>query len=177
MKQMKRQGSGSIVNVTSGAQTGMPSMTAYGATKAAVAAMTYTWALEAAQTGVRINAISPLAATQMAAYGEEYRRRTGETSAPRIIPPPEVNAPAICFLLSDVARQVNGQVLRIQGSRLSLMTHPAVCLPVYEADPWTVEKIAALFDSDLRSSLMPLGVAGVKVEIGDLETNVKTWEV
>ena len=58
-EEMVGQGSGSIVNITSGAQCGMDSMSIYGATKAAVASLTYTWAIELQSAGVRVNAFLP----------------------------------------------------------------------------------------------------------------------
>jgi len=60
IRRMYAQKRGSIVNVVSGAQVGMSALGCYGATKGAVASFTYTWAAEAAGSGVRVNAISPM---------------------------------------------------------------------------------------------------------------------
>ncbi|XVQ86948.1 SDR family NAD(P)-dependent oxidoreductase [Microbispora siamensis] len=68
MRAMVRRGAGgSIVTVVSGARFGIPGMSAYGATKGAVAAMTAGWARDCASAGIRVNAVSPLAETGMAA--------------------------------------------------------------------------------------------------------------
>lgn len=58
---MKKQGSGVIVNVCSnlGYHVTLPGTGAYGASKAALAVLTRTAALEAIDHGIRINAISP----------------------------------------------------------------------------------------------------------------------
>jgi NAD(P)-dependent dehydrogenase (short-subunit alcohol dehydrogenase family) len=61
LRRMVPQGFGSIVNITSGAHLGMLHMSVYGATKGAVASLTYTWSMEAGSSGVRVNAVSPLA--------------------------------------------------------------------------------------------------------------------
>ena len=74
---MVRQGSGSVLNVTSGAQSGTRGLALYGMTKGAVASLTYGWALDVEGTGVRVNAISPNAQTRMAT---EYERYRGELS-------------------------------------------------------------------------------------------------
>jgi len=42
---------------------GMPGLGIYGATKGAVASMVYTWSMELAGTGVRVNGLSPFGAT------------------------------------------------------------------------------------------------------------------
>ena len=65
IRHMRGRGSGSIVNVTSGAHMGIAHMAAYAATKGAVASLTYTWSMELAAACVRVNAISPLASTRM----------------------------------------------------------------------------------------------------------------
>jgi NAD(P)-dependent dehydrogenase (short-subunit alcohol dehydrogenase family) len=57
---MTAQGSGAIVNVTSGAHAGIPLQCAYSASKGAVASLTYAWAADVAGQGVRVNAISPM---------------------------------------------------------------------------------------------------------------------
>ncbi len=160
-QQMIEQGSGSIVNITSGAQCGTGcTMSAYGATKAAVAALTYTWALELEELRVRVNAVSPRGATRMAEYGAAFiRRRTSVTLPPE--PHPARNAPAVCFLLSDHSLGVTGQVVRVDGNGSGLMTHPAVSVPVAEQPKWDVESVAELFERDLRQRMFPPGVIGL----------------
>ncbi len=64
IRRMLAQGHGSIVNVTSGAQTGLPYLSAYGASKAGVAALIRSWAADLVGTGVRVNGLSPMARGQ-----------------------------------------------------------------------------------------------------------------
>src|SRR5262249_26173746 len=54
---------GAIVNVSSGNQCGHVYMGTYGASKGAVSSLTYAWARELAEHGIRVNAISPNAHT------------------------------------------------------------------------------------------------------------------
>jgi len=164
-----RNGAGSIVSMTSGSQTGLRGMGIYGATKGAIASATYGWAADCEGTGLRVNAVSPVADTRMSQSTDSFRASKGLPSfrsGPR--PAAEVNAPVVTFLLSDLARGINGQVLWILGRRLSVMTHPAVIAPPLERDEWTPETIAEAFRDELSSRMQPLGIAGQRVEPVDL---------
>lgn len=153
---MLDRGAGSVVNVTSGSHAGAAGMAAYGASKGGVASLTYCWAADLAGTGVRVNAVSPNAQTRMAAAFERYLgpRAKGQN----IGKPTGMNAPAVVYLLSDAASGVHGQVVRIDGEELSLMTHPAVLGPVLRSPQWTVEAVAAAFAGELSARSQPLGV-------------------
>jgi NAD(P)-dependent dehydrogenase (short-subunit alcohol dehydrogenase family) len=143
---MLKQGGGSIVNVTSGAQTGQIKRSSYGATKGAVASFTYGWAGELKDRGIRVNAISPIAATAMSLD------RPG-------LPDPSANAPLVTYLLSDLSKHVTGQVIRIDTGKLSIMTHPANRTPVLVNDAWTLEAVAEAFRTTLADKLLPVNVA------------------
>jgi NAD(P)-dependent dehydrogenase (short-subunit alcohol dehydrogenase family) len=57
---MARRGQGAIVNVgTMAAEFGMPGMSLYGASKAALVLLTKAWAAEFGPRGVRVNAVNP----------------------------------------------------------------------------------------------------------------------
>lgn len=174
-RQMVAQGSGSIVNVTSGAQCGMDSMSIYGATKAAVASLTYTWAIELQASSIRVNALSPRGATRQSQHGGAYiARRTGK---PQVVePPPSVNAPAVAYLLSDLSRGVTGQVVRVDGEALGLMTHPAVAVPMVVNPAWDLASVSAAFDGDLRHRQLPLGLAGSQVS-GSVPPDDPAWSI
>ncbi len=148
---MYAQGSGSIVNVTSGAHVGMAEMGGYAATKGAVASMTYTWAIDAAARGVRVNALSPLAAGAMVAQSAAYMGHPIEA------PEPAANAPAVSYLLSDASAHVTGQIVRVDGPLLALMAHPAILEPVLHRECWTSDDVARAFASALSPS--PTGMA------------------
>jgi NAD(P)-dependent dehydrogenase (short-subunit alcohol dehydrogenase family) len=108
---MRERGGGVIVNVASnlGAHLRVPGMAGYAATKAAVAALTRSAALEYARDGVRITAISPgVTATEMSLW-------PGTTSADReawaqqVVPNGQVATPAevaaaVLWLASDGCR-------------------------------------------------------------------------
>jgi len=156
IRAMLERGGGSVVNVSSGAQAGATAMAAYGASKGGVAALTYCWALDLAGTGIRVNAITPNAHTRMA---DAFERYLGERARGRNIgKPPADNAPAVVYLLSDAAAAITGQVVRIDGDELSLLTHPRVLEPVVRIADWTVAAVAAAFESDLAPRQQPNGL-------------------
>ena len=156
---MVRRGRGAVVNVTSAEQMGKTSSAVYGATKAAVAALTYSWSEDMRGHGVRVNAVSPNAHTRMAEIYQAYRGVAGSQNAGLS---PGVNAPLVVYLLSDLSAAVTGQVVRMQGSELMLCTHPAVLDPVVHRAEWTVEAVADAFDTDLVHRLQPVGVHHVR---------------
>jgi 3-oxoacyl-[acyl-carrier protein] reductase len=130
MRAMAPQGSGSIINVSSGAIDGpAPTLAVYGMTKAAVAMLTKTLATEAAPAGIRVNALAPgIILTNFSRphfvdeAGEVDQERFAEyerwaaSAAPlgRVGLPADV-AWAILYLVSDAASFVTGQILRPNG--------------------------------------------------------------
>ncbi|QYC40202.1 2-(S)-hydroxypropyl-CoM dehydrogenase [Nonomuraea coxensis DSM 45129] len=122
MRAMVRRGAGgSIVTIVSGARSGIPGMSAYGATKGAVAAMTAGWARDCASAGIRVNAVSPLAETGMAALDTRPDR-------PALGAPGDV-APVVVALLSDATRGVTGRIVRFDGAELGVYA-PETLTPV-----------------------------------------------
>jgi NAD(P)-dependent dehydrogenase (short-subunit alcohol dehydrogenase family) len=154
--------SGAIVNIVSGAQCGMLGLGAYGATKGALASLTYAWAIELQGSGVRLNAVSPMANTQMAHKTREYLA-SFSIPLPDSVPPASANAPAICYLLSDASAAIHGQVVRIDGGVLALMTHPAIIAPVQQRDAWSADAVVAAFADDLAARQQKLGVVQVQL--------------
>ncbi|MFI6344186.1 SDR family NAD(P)-dependent oxidoreductase [Streptomyces sp. NPDC050560] len=141
--------SGSIVNVTSGTHLGHPATAVYGATKGAVASLTYGWALDLADEGIRVNALSPLAVTDM-----KLPPYDGHAT-------PEQVAAVATFLLSDAAAGITGQVVRRARRGLGLLAHPAIG-DMVEADSWELPDIDRAFRETL-GPLEPIGYGDHKV--------------
>src|SRR5690606_5182514 len=109
-RRMVEQGKGGvIINTTSGANFGNFGQTAYSAAKGAIASMTYTWAIELAKYGIRVNAIGPLGTTAMS---KTYRTADGKGGEDF---DPTLNGPAVVFLASDEADFVSGQIFGTGG--------------------------------------------------------------
>lgn len=123
IRQMLKQGKGSIVNLASIAGlNGMPWAAAYSATKHAVAGLTKSAALDHAAQGVRINGVAPgatktdIIAKQLDGGDENYNEANISAMHPmnRLGRPEEI-ASGIAFLLSDEASYITGHVLNIDG--------------------------------------------------------------
>jgi 3-oxoacyl-[acyl-carrier protein] reductase len=154
-RRMVDQGTGGvIINTTSGAHFGSYGQTAYAAAKGAIASMTYTWAMELAKHGIRVNAIGPLGTTSMSAT---YKGPNGET-APAI--DPALNGPAVVYLASDEARNVSGQIFGTGGNRLSHMIQPHYGKTLVREDGWDIESIATVFQQHMPSQFGAFGILG-----------------
>jgi 3-oxoacyl-[acyl-carrier protein] reductase len=105
---MKEQRSGSIVNVISGAAThGSVGFSSYAASKGGLLGLTMTWAVELAPFGIRVNALTPSAMTDMMRQLPPDVIKELEAK----LPTPEDVAGVALFLASDLAKTVNGQVV------------------------------------------------------------------
>lgn len=120
MRQMRRQNSGVIVNVISGAALGLPNMGAYGASKGGVCSLVYNWALDLEGSPIRVSGLSPVAETRLADTAGGY----GRLVRPNLANPDEI-APVLVYLLSDKASHLHGAIVRIADGELSLIEPPA----------------------------------------------------
>jgi len=152
---MREQGTGgSLVLIGSPAgQRGNFGQTNYSAAKAGIAAMARTWALELARSDIAVNAVVPVAATEMTktipAFGPliEESERTGAPLPEWVrkdegLGTVEDVAELIVYLASDAAKGVTGQAIGIGGDRLSVWTHPAEKLALFADGGWTAETIS-----------------------------------
>jgi NAD(P)-dependent dehydrogenase (short-subunit alcohol dehydrogenase family) len=119
---MVTRGGGAIVNVTTmAAELGMAGLSVYGASKAALAQLTRTWAAEYGPKGVRVNAVSPgpTRTPGTAAMGEGFAAIISTIPLGRAADPKEI-ADAIVFLASGRAGYVNGAVIHVDGGRTAV---------------------------------------------------------
>jgi hypothetical protein len=149
LRHMVQAGSGgTILNVTSGAACGMPGVAGYSASKGAVSSLTYAWAAEFRDQGIRVNALAPAA----------YTRQVQNTMAVRESPVvwgPEKIAPLVVYLLSDLSADITGQVVRLWGDDLHLVSHPHPMPPWLSDENWTPAGIDEAFRESLRAHLQP----------------------
>ena len=150
VRAMIDQGSGSIVNITSSAQLGLGAMGTYGATKGALASLTYSWSVDLGGYFIRVNAYAPVARTAMAEMSPVL---------PPDMPAPADNAAIVTYLLSDLSDGITGQVIQRRGDRLVVLAHPRLTEHGADADDWTVETVVDRFEPVLRQHQEPVGYA------------------
>ena len=119
---MAAKGGGAIINISTMAATiGMNGLAAYGASKAAVEALTKAWTAEYAARGVRINTVAPgpTRTPASAAMGEMFEALASSTPAGHGATPEEIAA-AVTFLASDDASFIYGAILPADGGRVAV---------------------------------------------------------
>jgi 3-oxoacyl-[acyl-carrier protein] reductase len=105
---MKAQNRGVIINVVSGAGiSGTIGYSAYSASKGGLVGLTMTLALELARFGIRVNALSPSAMTDMLRQNPPDVLATISAN----VPTADAVSDAAVFLASDLSSTVTGQVL------------------------------------------------------------------
>ena len=117
---MEERGQGRVLFVSSRASMGMPTRSAYSATKAGVHGMARTWALELAPKGITVNVIAPGPVLTENFWGivpkdGELQERIASGVPVGRIGTAEDIANAAGFFLSDTASFVTGQVLFVCG--------------------------------------------------------------
>jgi glucose 1-dehydrogenase len=117
---------GAIVNMSSvnGTLT-IPSIASYNASKGAINQLTRVMALALADDGVRVNAVAPgtiateLARSAVLTSDEAKARIMSRTPMKRLGEPSEI-ADACAYLLSDAASYVTGEIVVVDGGRMTL---------------------------------------------------------
>lgn len=123
-RQMRAQGGGAIVNISSiaGRAFGLRNRAAYVAAKSGLIGLTREAARELAADNIRVNAVCPgVIVTEMTAALRQnpamMAKWLDEIPQHRLGEPAEV-AEAVVFLCSDAARYINGQAINVDGGKV-----------------------------------------------------------
>lgn len=158
-RHMVRQGGGSVINLLSRAMQGLRGFSAYGAAKGAILSATFSWALELASSGIRVNAISPAARRRTPdepiSQRMPWRREPGQSidEMRAQTPTPESVAPLVVYLASDASDWVSGQAIFLAGDSLALIRHPMEHRFAFRPEGWSVDDLEAHFRACMGSEL------------------------
>jgi NAD(P)-dependent dehydrogenase (short-subunit alcohol dehydrogenase family) len=128
----KEQKSGSFVAFTSGAFAGSVAQANYAAAKGGIVSLARSVAAGMYKYGVRANVVAPVAKSRMSGnvpFGVEM----GE---------PEDVAPMVGFLLSDLSRDVTGQIYTANGGKIAVWNQPVEVREMRTDGRWTIDDIA-----------------------------------
>jgi len=162
---------GRVINTVAGVATsGEGGMAAYCAAKAAVASYTGTAAAEGRSLGITVNAISPLAITRQSQrffFDSGLVDPTDEAAIGHLAP--EINAPLVVYLASDLSAHLTGRIFRVTADGFDA----AAAIRIKElwstsndgvaATSWTVDGVASHM-SDIAEEL-PGDAVGRAVEM------------
>lgn len=155
--------------VTVGSPTGQRGnfgQTNYAAAKAGIVGMVRTWAMEMQRAGVTVNALIPVAATDMTRtvpyfaaaveamdndqpMADFFRKDLGFGT------PEDVNG-LVTFLVSDAAAGITGQAIGVGGDRIQVWSHPEPVRTLEQDGGWTVDAIEGIAE-ELRSNAQSVG--------------------
>ncbi|WP_318199320.1 SDR family NAD(P)-dependent oxidoreductase [Streptomyces sp. SCL15-4] len=172
---MREQGTGGrLILISSPAgQRGNFGQTNYAAAKAGIVAMARTWAMELGRAGITVNAVIPVAATEMtktipafAPFIEESER-TGRPLPNWLrkdegLGTVEDVAGLVTFLASDVSKDVTGQAIGVGGDRLALWAHPKEKAVAFSDGGWSADAIATAWANGVGAEPETYGIPAPK---------------
>jgi 3-oxoacyl-[acyl-carrier protein] reductase len=132
-------GEGTIVNISSVATRAVPLLAPYGAAKAALEAMGRTMAAEWGPLGIRVNAVAAGTVKTPRAGTEDLDEAARSIPTQRRGTPDDI-ANAALFLLSDMAANITGQTLTVDGG--GLLGAVGETLPVFVTNPKIRDRFA-----------------------------------
>ena len=157
----KEQGSGAYVHMTStSGLIGNFGQANYAAAKLGLAALSKSIALDMQKFNVRSNCIAPFAWSRMiGAIPTETPEEKARVARIQQMTPAKI-APVAVFLVSDAAREVNGQIFAVRNNEIFLMSQPRPERSVHRSEGWTAETVASHAMPALSASFYALDRSG-----------------
>jgi NAD(P)-dependent dehydrogenase (short-subunit alcohol dehydrogenase family) len=141
----RSQKSGTFIGFTSGAFAASVAQANYSAAKGGIVSLVRSAAAGMYKYGVTSNCIAPVAKSRMSG-AVPFGLEMGE---------PEDVAPMVVFLLSDLAREVTGQVYTVNGGRVAVWNQPQEMREMRKDGRWTPEELGKRFD-EVGQEPMPI---------------------
>jgi NAD(P)-dependent dehydrogenase (short-subunit alcohol dehydrogenase family) len=141
----REQKSGTMIGFTSGAFAASVAQANYSAAKGGIVSLVRSAAAGMRKYGVTANCIAPVAKSRMSGQ-VPFGLEMGE---------PEDVAPMVCFLISDLAREVTGQVYTVNAGRIAVWNQPIEVREMRKNGRWTVNEIASRF-AEVGQEEMPI---------------------
>ena len=134
---LKAQGRGGrIINTTSlSGLLGNFGQGNYSAAKGGIYSLTRTASMEFQRIGVTVNAIAPVALTRMTQDLAMFKGLTAEQIGPQYV------APVAAFLASDLAADITGAILGVQGPKIFVYKMVETEGVTREGGPWSAAEI------------------------------------
>jgi NAD(P)-dependent dehydrogenase (short-subunit alcohol dehydrogenase family) len=154
---MRQQRYGRIINFSSESGLwGNAGQANYGAAKSGIAGLTRVVARDMGRYGVTCNAIAPRAWTRLTATIPEQRPGAGAPRAPALEElAPESVSPMVCYLASDHAWNINGQVFHVYAGTVALLHHPLPSRTIFKNGMWTLDELSKMVPGMLEGSRNP----------------------
>ena len=157
---MRQQRYGRIINFSSESGLwGNAGQANYGAAKSGVAGLTRVVARDLGRYGVTCNAIAPRAWTRLTATIPQQRRGSEPADAPEAGRleqlAPDFVAPMTCYLASDHAWNVNGQIFLVYAGTVALLAHPLPSRTIFKRGMWTLDELSQMVPQMLEGVRNP----------------------
>jgi len=154
----KAQGSGSFVHFTSPAGLiGAIGQANYAAAKMGVVGLSTGIAFDMARYNVTSNCVAPSAWSRLLA--EIPVRSPDDAERAEVLKKtmgPEKIAPLCAFLVSDAAKEISGQIFKVRGNEIFLMSQPMPIRSVHRDGGWTMQSLAEVMAPALSPSFRKL---------------------
>lgn len=156
----RAQESGALIHMTStSGLIGNYAQANYAAAKLGIAALSKSLALDLKRWNVRSNCIAPFAWSRMiSSIKTDTPEQVARVEKIKEMTPAKV-APMACFLMSDRAADVSGQIFAVRKNEIFLFNQPRPVRSVHSDDGWTADEIAERAIPALKSQFTPLEVS------------------
>jgi NAD(P)-dependent dehydrogenase (short-subunit alcohol dehydrogenase family) len=159
---LREQKSGAYVHMASTAGLiGTLGMSNYSAAKIGIHGLSRSIAIDMGHFGIRSNAIAPAAHSRMIdATPNQTPEMAARIERRQRIQKPDHIANLAVFLLSDAAKDINGQIFGARGPEIYLYNQPRPIRTLFRSGGWSPHMLAKQLPGMLKNSLTPLERTG-----------------